>query len=47
MVDCDRECRMKTAFIIIMIYAGGIFILSIAQLFNKGDYGYKIPNKFR
>ena len=41
MVDCDRECRMKTAFIIIMIYAGGIFILSIAQLFNKGDYGYK------
>ena len=41
MVDCNRECRMKAAFIIIMIYASGIFILSIAQLFNKGDYGYK------
>ena len=41
MAECSRKCRMKAAFIIIMIYASGIFILSIAQLFNKGDYGYK------
>ena len=41
MASCSRECRMTAAFIIIMIYAAGIFILSIAQLFNKGDYGYK------
>ena len=41
MASCSGECRMTAAFIIIMIYAAGIFILSIAQLFNKGDYGYK------
>ena len=41
MCSCEKDCKIKAAFIIIMLYAASIFIMSIIQLCNEGDYGYK------
>ena len=41
MCCCEEETRKKIAFILIMICAFVIFVLSFAQLCNKGAYGYK------
>ena len=41
MCSCEKDCRIKAAFIILMLYAASIFIMSILQLCNEGDYGYK------
>ena len=41
MCSCEKKCRLNATFIIIMIYGAAIIIMSIIQLCNKRDYGYK------